>query len=431
MYATIAKAEKTASFSIFLICAINITGDLVCVYCDLGLVGIALSTALSYWIGFFVFFKHFRSHDCPLQIVHTPISSEERHSILKIGLRSVMENISDFLRPLVCNHLLTASGIAAFAIQNNFTTPLFALLTGATQTSLLLNSMFFGERNKESLLAAIRYALKISLFCGLVLGLLTYDYAPVFCSIYDIKSDEIYIKSITAMHWFALSYALLFLNTTLITCYQSTNQQDVTNTFSLLHELLLPILSVPVLALLFGEDGIWMSVAVSELIFLPVIFIYASKKLGRFPRSLEELLHLPKNLDFSIELTLEIPNTDKNISMLAEHTSMFLMRNDISKRLSNNVALCLEEMAVNIMTEERIGKKPAVIFARIVVDHSTVLFRLSYSGGKYAPFDVTESDDLFNNIGIRLVKKIASRIVYQYTMDQNYILIELSSANAS
>ena len=429
MYATIAKAEKMVSLAIFLICASNIAGDLFCVYYDLGLAGIALCTAVSYWIGFLCFIRHFSSRNCPLQFARDPIPSKERHAILKLGLRSVMENISDFLRPLVCNHLLTSTGIAAFAIQNNFTTPLFALLTGATQASLLLNSLFVGERNKNSLLLAIRYALKFSLICGLALGFLTYDYAPFFCTLYDIESEEIFAKSITAIRWFALSYVFLFLNTTLITCYQSTKQSGTANLFSLLHELLLPIFSVLILAMHFGDDGIWMSVVISEMIFFPVILIYAIKTLGHFPHSLEELLHLPKKLDFAIELTLEIPNAEKKISMLTEHTQMFLMRNDISKRLSNYVALCLEEMAVNIMTEERIGKKPAVIFARIVVDHSTVLLRLSYSGGKYDPFDVIESKDLFSNIGIRLVKNLAARTVYQYTMDQNYILVELSNSD--
>ena len=46
------------------------------------------------------------------------------------------------------------------------------------------------------------------------------------------------------------------------------------------------------------------------MIFFPVILIYAIKTLGHFPHSLEELLHLPKKLDFAIELTLEIPNAE-------------------------------------------------------------------------------------------------------------------------
>ena len=117
-----------------------------------------------------------------------------------------------------------------------------------------------------------------------------------------------------------------------------------------------------------------------------------------------------------------------SISDFAGKAQEFCKGHDVSSRNAFYIALCIEELAENVvMWGSKAGQKPE-IDVRVVVSESDVKVRIRDNGKlfnaeRYASQFVSEPGDPSRNIGIRIVSRTAASMRYVSLVDFNVLLL--------
>ena len=121
---------------------------------------------------------------------------------------------------------------------------------------------------------------------------------------------------------------------------------------------------------------------------------------------------------------------------VSEKVQNFCISRGINRKCSMQVAICLEEMAGNIVSvgfPQCEGKKNLVVDIYVAVKDDEVFIRMKDNATEYDSFEKLEmykeeDDDPVKNFGIRVIAKIARDMKYQTTLGMNVLTMTLKSA---
>ena len=140
---------------------------------------------------------------------------------------------------------------------------------------------------------------------------------------------------------------------------------------------------------------------------------------------------LPKDFGIPEEDRLELsPATIEEVTGLSEKAYTFCIERDISPSNSNKLALCVEEMAGNVIEHGFNDGKPHHMDVRVLVKGDTVILRLR---DDCRHFDLREKVKKWTPdpehpekyMGIRMVLQMAKDIAYTNTMNTNNLIITI------
>jgi anti-sigma regulatory factor (Ser/Thr protein kinase) len=95
------------------------------------------------------------------------------------------------------------------------------------------------------------------------------------------------------------------------------------------------------------------------------------------------------------------------------------------------MALCIEEMAGNVVKHGFKEGENHYIDIKITVKDNGIVFRMRDDGIQFNPFTYLKEDndgdefDRAANIGIRMVKRIAAKVDYRYSVGLNYLFVTI------
>ncbi len=250
-----------------------------------GIVGAATATAMSQVIGGFVPLIYFaRKNSSLLRLTRTSFDGKSLLKAVTNGSSELMSNISMSLVSMLYNiqliHYAGENGVAAYGVLMYVNFVFVAIFIGFSVGSAPIVSYHYGAANSGELKSLLRKSLVINIAASVGMGVLAVALARPLSSVfvgYDKELFEMTVKGFTISAFSYLFSGIAIFGSSFFT---ALNNGLISAVISFLRTLVFQIGAVMLLPLIFGIDGIWMSIVVAELTAtaVSVIFIAAMRK---------------------------------------------------------------------------------------------------------------------------------------------------------
>lgn len=250
-----------------------------------GLVGAAAATAISEGIGgLFPLIYFSRKNSSLLKLVPTKI---DWRLILKVcgnGSSELMSNISMSLVGMLYNVQLIQyageNGVSAYGVLMYVSMIFSGAFIGYAIGTAPVISYHYGAQNKEELKSLLRKSsLIIALFAAAMFALsqgLAHPLAKLFVG-YDLSLMEM---TEGAFHIYAYGFLFMGFSIYASSFFTALNNGLISALISFLRTLLFQAGAVLLLPMIWGLDGIWVSIVVAEVlaVVMSAVFIMAKRK---------------------------------------------------------------------------------------------------------------------------------------------------------
>lgn len=269
---------------------INILGDYILVKeLNLGISGAAIATSLSYFIGGFMVIIYFNRNTNGIVInklsrSYKSIKNSITNSlhVCKLGFSGLLSELAIAFMALIGNYLflkyLGEDGIAAFSVACYYFPIIFMLNNAIAQSAQPIISYNHGIKKNHR----VNRTLRVSIYVGIIIGLLI----TLFMCIYNSEMVVLFLKKGTSAYliakkgipYFASGFIFFAVNIIIVGYYQSIEKIRTANTISILRGYIILAICFSTLPLIFGVEGIWLSIPASEFISLCIFLAYAFRK---------------------------------------------------------------------------------------------------------------------------------------------------------
>lgn len=432
------SGEKRFSLSSFVLFAADILGDLAVAFVfRSGAFGMGLATSVSYILQLLILLSHFFGKGCYFRLSPRYLRAGSLKDLALGGASTLIKRLSGTLRDVLTNSIniqvaVTAAAIAARGIQGDFFQFLFCISSGLGRTLLTMAGLYYGANDLISLKRLYKSALQFGLVLSGTAALCAFFASNLLPRIY---TDDLQVLSLAAfsIRWTAVG---LVFDTFLVLVqhfFEGTGNVRAAGILSVLERLILPVGSAFVCGSLFGTRGVLASGTIGKMLLTGFIFLYACVRKGGLPRSVQDIMFLPKGFGGlrKNNLYAEI-RTRKDAIRASEKTDRFCRAHGASPRLSMLVALCVEEMAINVIDHaETAGLSGVSADLRLFADEEDIRFSLMDLSDAFDPtafYELHHADSPEKHIGIRMVMRMAQEVRYFRTYSSNNLVVRLREA---
>lgn len=254
---------------------------------NLGVPGAAAATALSQSIGGIVPLIYFllpNKSKLRLRKTHMDVSA-----ILKActnGASEFMTNISMSVVNMLYNwqlmRLLGTNGVAAYGVIMYVTFIFAAIFIGYSMGSAPITGFHYGAGNKGELKSLLHKSLRIILVMQIVLTALAELSARPLSMIFVSYDAELLEMTVYAFAVYSLSFLVSGINMYASSFFTALNDGFTSAFISFCRTLVFQVISVILLPILIGPNGIWFAVLVAELLSLVVSVFFLLKNRKKY-----------------------------------------------------------------------------------------------------------------------------------------------------
>lgn len=246
-----------------------------------GMLGMGMSTSISYTLGLAVFLLYFCRKDRRFSLrfkdargIHLPGFLSQG---LPAGVRMVARMLSLVIINLLTINLAGATAMAAMAIQRNVSTVVLSAVVGLCGAVLTLTSISFGKNDTEGMEDALRLGYRHSFGVVSIFATVLFLIAGPLVSLYIDTSDPVFPMAKEAVRWLAASMPLLAWNWSYGSFLHGIGQIRLSTSLFIFGELIVQSFTATVMGLIWAERGIFSSFVVSQAIILLLLILYRSK----------------------------------------------------------------------------------------------------------------------------------------------------------
>jgi len=290
---------------------------------------------------------------------------------------------------------------------------------------MMLTSVFIGQKDAHSL--------KKTFLCAVLIGEIVAIAKIIFVVLFNKKitiffggSLDIVDMTKNLLLWYAIASISNMLQTAIDGTYVSEGKTFLCTSNVILNAIIVP-LSCLFLARTIGVNFAWKLYFIADT--ASIIFYYGSACINKkgLVTNLDDLLYLKQGFETDGVYSITINNI-KEVTNISLNLQRFLQEHKIDDRRAKLSGLCVEELTANIIENEfnKDNKENTIdIFASINNDEITIRLR-----DNCVPFDPhsklgMEGKESFEDIGIKMVAKIAKEMNYQITFGMNIVTIKL------
>ena len=258
---------------------VNLVFDIVFIrFFGLGLTGASLATLTGSTVGLIMVISHFVSKRSTLKwdsnIVKRP--QEFLHDFVDILANGVSSSVAMLLTTgkllflnLLIQHYGGKTGMVAFSAVSICQILEGAFVAGGCQSMVPIISLLYGEKDYTGIKMTFRRAVKILGVICISITLIMEIFPQLAAIIYGIRGDELPI-TVSAIRICALMLVGDALTCLLIYMYMCTENRTLSTVLSVLNGIALIIPTGLVLAKLWGINGVWMALPITQYAALAV-----------------------------------------------------------------------------------------------------------------------------------------------------------------
>lgn len=250
-----------------------------------GVAGAALATGLSQCIGGILPLLYFlRPNRSLLRLTKTRPESAVLLKACFNGSSELMSNISMSLVSMLYNFQLIRfsgeNGVAAYGVLMYVQFVFVAVFIGYAIGSAPIVGYHYGAGNHPELKNMLQKSTVLMLAGGLIMTILAEVLAQPLAGIFVGYDAELFDMTVHAFRLFAFSFLLAGMNIFASSFFTALNNGGVSAAISFLRTLVFQMLSVLILPVFFGIDGIWWAITVAEVLACLVagVFLVALRK---------------------------------------------------------------------------------------------------------------------------------------------------------
>lgn len=426
--------RQRSLLSVVAMTAVNIAGDLLNVFVfKQGMWGMGLATTISYYVAVLVLVLHFFKKDATYSFSLKGIEWKRTGSLLSTGLPTAVSRLCHTFRTLILNKLLLAiaSGVAvsAFSVQSNLNSFLGSIGTGVGMVTLMLSGIIMGEENPKSAKTLFKTAMWYAIVPVGVVAILVFIFAPTLVSFYEKENLEAAALAVRGLRFYAVSMPLYGINIVFMNYLQGCRQLKLAHVVCIFDNFVFIVLTALLLGNIMGTDGVWIAFPIGEVLMLAMLFVIAAVKSRKVPSKMEDFMFLPQGFGVPEEeqMDMSIQSMEQVID-LSRSTEAFCRKHGADQRKTYLIALCIEEMAGNIVRHGFNDGKQHNIDFRLVKKEDEFLISLRDDCRPFDPkkqLEIMCPDDPCSNIGIRLVYGMAKEVNYVNTLKMNNLFIKV------
>lgn len=202
-------------------------------------------------------------------------------------------------------------GVIAFTIINYFLLVQYTTVTAVGDSLQPIISINYGRRKWDRILAFITHAFKFSFSIGAVTSIILYFFAESISSFFvDPNRTEVYdiIREFAKVFW--ITFLLNGMTVNASTYFTATLRPKFAATISCTAGIIFPILSIKILPVFFGVQGIYWAMPFSQLIsFLlaMALFVYDALDIVKNRLNLPEPEYSPEQAPLPVSTPIPEP----------------------------------------------------------------------------------------------------------------------------
>lgn len=394
-----------------------------------GTFGMGLATAVSYALSTLILFPAFLKKSKAYHFEWKLISFRNMRETIRLGFPEVLFNAGVTLRSYLLNLTVMgsigAAGIAALNVENTLLCFIGAIPQGTGNAFTLMASIYYGERDRESLKALTGYAVKTGLLLSGVVMAIAMAGSGVISGFFFPEGGETARLTREMLLCFSSSFVFNTVFVVWTRLLQIEEHMKIVNVMNFMGQLFIAGMAIAGMQL-FGATGVWLAQPLADILSLLSVLVWIMAGLRRLPRCAEEWMKLPEGFGAKAEDVLEATvNSMEEVARLSKDIIDFLGTRGFSMRTRSVVGLCVEEMAGNVICYGRKDGKAHTVEIRVVAEKELVV-RVRDDCPAFDPkqrIDQFEPEDPAKNIGIRMIGRLTKHMDYHTDAGVNTLLM--------
>ncbi|MCR5329422.1 MAG: hypothetical protein K6E12_11325 [Saccharofermentans sp.] len=376
--------ETVNTISYILQIVSNIIGSVLLVR-TLGMAGIILGTIIGNILGLLAVIPHYFRKSNTLHVAWH-VSGKDLLEIIKFSV----VDASIYLCWAVADYVLIAHVSSKYGDRGLV---ILALVISLIEFSVVLDGVglavqpllgtYLGEKNNVMIKRLMREAAKAAFVEGLIANVIVFAFAKNFCEFFSITDDSLLNDSSHAVRIVSLGFIFCSLVALTTSYYMLVDHIGLSVVLTVIKDGLLYSF-LPVLAsVIFGEDAMWISFALSPLITLVIAFLFIRVRYGK-----DKFPFLLKPSDCEI-IVLDDTLLPDNCAKLSAKVSEVVEEHGFPKSIANRAALFTEEIGLTIIEKNGKTKNPLLVEISMFFEGDSVILVERDSG---VIFDITDPD---------------------------------------
>ncbi|MBP3348712.1 MAG: polysaccharide biosynthesis C-terminal domain-containing protein, partial [Clostridia bacterium] len=252
-----------------------------------GLAGAAVATALSQFVGGVIPLLYFsRDNTSLLRFTKFRYDGKAMLKTFTNGSSELMSNISMSLVSMLYNAQLLKyageNGIATYGVMMYVCMIFIAIFIGYTIGIAPVISYHFGAENTDELKSLLKKSVSIIGICSVVMLLFSLVMVSPLSEIFVGYDDD--LLALTKRGFYMYSFAFLFCGMAIFGSgfFTALNDGVTSALISFLRTVLFQVAAVLILPLIWGIDGVWISLVVAELMAMVTCGAFAVIKRNKY-----------------------------------------------------------------------------------------------------------------------------------------------------
>ena len=252
-----------------------------------GLMGAAIATAISQLVGgiiplfYFIFAK-----ESPLHLTKATVNFKDLLKACTNGSSEMMTNISMSIVTMLYNFQLMnvagEDGVAAYGVIMYVGFVFVSAFIGFCVGSAPIISFHYGATNHSELKRLRKMSTNIIIIVSVFMTFISLLLARTLSGIFVGYDKELFDITVRGFSIYCFSYLLVGFNIFGSSFFTALNDGLVSAIISFLRTLLFQVISILVLPVFFGVDGIWFAVILAEAMSLLVVLAFFEKKKSKY-----------------------------------------------------------------------------------------------------------------------------------------------------
>lgn len=260
---------------------------LLIVVFPLGLAGAAIATIVGQVVGGIVPILYFaRKNDSPLRLIKAGFNGRILRDTCINGSSEMVTNLSSSVINVLYNFQLMKfageNGVAAYGVVMYVNIIFMAIFLGYSMGSAPIVSYHYGAGNHQELKNLFRKSIRFLLGSGVILVVLSEVFAEPLVKIFASRDAELLAITIRGFRPYAIAFLVMGFNVWGSAFFTALNNGAVSAVISFLRTLVFQIIAVLVLPIIFGIDGVWLSIVVAEVLSLAVTGFFLVTRKNRY-----------------------------------------------------------------------------------------------------------------------------------------------------
>ena len=438
IYMTVDGNQKLSVISTVAMTVTNIILDLVVIFVIHGnMLGMGLTTSISYYVAFLILLLHFKRKNRLLNFSFKSINFKESFGIVKTGLPMGICYVGSTIRSILMNNMLaivaSSGAVAAYAVQRSADDFLNPVTIGIADTVALMAGILLGEHDKPQMKKLLKNSVSATFIFTLGISIIAFFLAPLFASIYIKNNPEALSFSIRAVRCYAIGMPFYGLNLIYMNYLQGIGKSKISSILGFVFECGLLVTISFIMLPMFKQEAIWLSFPVTQILTLLICgiitLINKLKDSNKKIKVWDKALLLPDDFDVDEKDRIDISiNSEEEVMDLSKAAWNFCTEHGCDDKRRYIISLAIEELGTNIIKYGFRGSKKYSIDLRIIKKDNDYIVRIRDNCPLFDPkkqLELYSKEDLIHHTGIRMAFSLAKEVNYVSALNLNSLLIKI------